>query len=99
MTQESARWDARRHVLLQCVGTAHASKPEFLSGKIETNTTFLICSDGFVNELSEHEIEKAFHPTMLRNNDDVKEACETLTRLAIKRGEKDNITVIGVVVE
>lgn len=98
MTQERARRDARRHVLLQCVGTMNVSKPEFFSGRIEANTTFLICSDGFVHELSEREIKEAFLPEMLQKKEDVEEACKELTHLAIERGEKDNITVIGVVV-
>ncbi len=99
MTQESARRDARRNVLLQCVGTMNASKPEFLSGKIDKNTIFLMCSDGFTHELSEEEIKEAFLSKVLHKKEEVEETCKRLTHLAMERGEKDNITVIGVVAE
>ncbi len=98
ITEDKARSDVRRNVLLQCVGTVNASKPEFLSGRIDKNTTFLMCSDGFVHRLSEQEIQENFLPKGLLKKGDVEETCKRLTHLAMERGEKDNITVIGVVV-
>lgn len=99
MTEEAAKEDVRRNVLLQCVGTLAASSPQFLSGRIKNNTTFLMCSDGFVHKVSEQEIQEGFSPEAMQKKRDIEEMCKRLTHLAMERGEKDNITAVGVVVK
>ena len=47
MTAIQARNDARRNVLLQCIGVNDIVTPDYVNGKICKNAAYLICSDGF----------------------------------------------------
>lgn len=98
LTEEEAKKDTRRNVLLQCVGTLGKAKPQLLSGSIEKSTTFVLCSDGFVHMIAEQEMRTHFVPEKFKKKQDVEDTCKTLTHVAMERGEKDNITVIGIVV-
>ncbi len=61
MTPEQAKNDARKNVLLQCIGTVNRVAPDFISGEYQAGNSFLICSDGFRHELSEREIYDYCH--------------------------------------
>lgn len=61
MTPEQAKNDARRNVLLQCIGTVKHVEPDFISGEYQTGDSFLLCSDGFRHELSEREMYDYCH--------------------------------------
>ena len=97
MTTEQAKFDLRRNVLTQCVGVSKELKPQFVSGKIKGDTTFLLCSDGLVHMVSEDEMYQCFRPDRIRHKGQVASNCRELTRLAMNRGERDNITVMGLV--
>ncbi|MCM1184594.1 MAG: protein phosphatase 2C domain-containing protein [Roseburia sp.] len=56
MTPEQAQNDSRRSVLLQCIGLGKPVEPDFISGRIKQGDSYLLCSDGFRNRLSEEEI-------------------------------------------
>lgn len=98
MTAEQSKTDARRNVLIQCVGTSGEVYPQLLSGEITDNATFLLCTDGFMHMVSEQEMWEHFAPEKLWRKEDVEKACRELTRVAMQRGEVDNITVVGIVV-
>lgn len=98
ITKEEARIDPRRNVLLQCIGASKVVCPQFESGEIIEDTAFLLTSDGFVHEISEHEIYQKFSPQHLENQELISEECENAIQLVKDRGEKDNITVIAIVV-
>lgn len=61
MTPEQAKNDARKNVLLQCIGTVNHVEPDFISGEYQIGNSFLLCSDGFRHELSEREIYDYCH--------------------------------------
>lgn len=61
MTPEQAKNDARRNVLLQCIGTVKHVEPDFIRGEYQTGDSFLLCSDGFRHELSEREMYDYCH--------------------------------------
>lgn len=61
MTPEQAKNDARRNVLLQCIGTVRHVAPDFISGSYHFGDSFLLCSDGFRHELSEREMYDYCH--------------------------------------
>lgn len=98
LTQEESKWDARRNVLLQCIGTVGQVHPQLLSGKVRENTTFVLCTDGFVHRVSEQEMLGYFEPEKLQQKEDIEKACRELTQTVRQRGEEDNITVVGIVV-
>ena len=61
MTPEQAKNDARKNVLLQCIGTVNHVEPDFISGEYQAGDSFLLCSDGFRHELSEREMYDYCH--------------------------------------
>lgn len=61
MTPEQAKNDARKNVLLQCIGTVRHVEPDFVSGQYQAGDSFLLCSDGFRHELLEREIYDYCH--------------------------------------
>ncbi|MCD7774137.1 MAG: protein phosphatase 2C domain-containing protein [Clostridiales bacterium] len=96
ITEEQAKKDSRRNVLLQCLGAAKNIRTEYTSGKIGRNTCFLLCSDGFVHELDKKEIYGLLSPNLIKNEQDIKNALTGLVDLNKKRGETDNITALCV---
>ncbi len=99
LTKEQAKKDPRKSILLQCVGASEVIEPQFEVGFIREDATFILCSDGFVHELTENEISRYFRPDILLNKNYISEVCENMVRLAMDRGERDNITVVGIVVK
>lgn len=97
LTKDQARVDSRRNILLQCVGASDMVKPQFAHGIVSGNVTFLLSSDGFVHHITEDEIYEYFHPEMLSSKEQLTGLCESATKLLMKRGESDNITVIAIV--
>lgn len=99
LTKEEALVDPRRSVLLQCVGASSVVEPQYEKGTITGETTFLLASDGFIHMISEEEIYQYFRPEALTDKGKITEICEEATCLVKKRGERDNITVVAVVVK
>ncbi len=99
ITRKQAEHDPRRNMLLQCVGASAFIQPQMMKGRVTEETTFILCSDGFVHCLSSEEIYHKFRPEALQNKEDVAKACRSLSRLVMERGERDNITVIGIVLK
>lgn len=99
LTEKKAKYDRRRNQLLQCIGVRGEIQPEFFEGDIKTEETFLLCSDGFVHEVSDREIWKKLKPNRVRNNEKIQENLRKLVELVIQRGETDNITAVTVRME
>ena len=58
------------------------------------NDVFFLCSDGFVHELEDEEIEAFFRPALLEDQASIKRSLKDAVALVKKRGEKDNVTVV-----
>lgn len=99
LTEEQAVMDSRRNILLQCVGASEMVKPQFESGKIAKEVTFLLSSDGFVHMITEEELYEYFHPEILKNKEQLTKICRSTTKLLMNRGESDNISVIAIAVK
>lgn len=93
MTEEQAKTDPRRSVLLQCVGASPVVQPEFTKGDIEPNSVYMLCSDGFRHQISDREMLDKIGPWAVRDEEDMKYGCIYLTELVKNRKETDNITV------
>ncbi|MGN0437203.1 MAG: PP2C family protein-serine/threonine phosphatase [Lachnospiraceae bacterium] len=98
LTEEEAKVDPRRSVLLQCIGASMVIEPQYESGLIKEDTVFLLCSDGFVHFIDNHEIQANFSPGRIHDKDHGELVCEHWINTVTSRGEKDNITVVAVVV-
>ena len=94
MTEEEALTDPRRNVLLQCIGASQNVKPDFVEGKVENESSFLLCSDGFWHKITELEIYQALSNSKWNSKGQIEEKLHQLIQLNMKRGETDNITVI-----
>lgn len=98
LTEEEAKTDPRRSVLLQCVGASMIIEPQYEEGLIQEDTVFLLCSDGFVHFIDENEMKQAFSPGKLEDKEQGNMICENWIQKVMERGERDNITVVLVVV-
>lgn len=94
MSEQEAKSDARRSMLLQCVGASQAVAPDFYCGVLAPGTEFLLCSDGFRHEISEEEIYGALHAGGECRERDMQEKLCYLTELVKRRQETDNISSV-----
>jgi len=99
ITPEQAECDPRKNMLVQCVGASVVIEQQMVTGTIMEDATFILCSDGFVHKLSQDEIYKNCRPELLKSKKDVTHVCARLSRLAMERGERDNVTVVGIVLK
>lgn len=92
MTEEEARNDKRKNILLQCVGASDEVYPELVYGEPKKDAVYMLCSDGFRHEISTEEIFRYFMPQELVNTDIMYQRTTMLIEENKKRGERDNIT-------
>jgi serine/threonine protein phosphatase PrpC len=90
LTPEKVANHPIRHVMSQAVG--QGVENIFLKiEKVEQNDTFLLCSDGLYDMVSDNEIRDT-----LLQNPAVKDQCRSLVARALKNGGRDNVTVMVV---
>lgn len=94
MTPEEALVSPQRNILLQCVGVTPSMAPDFFYGEFESNTSFMICSDGFRHLISPQEILNEFRPSSLGDENDMRRRIRSLIELNKIRMEADNITAL-----
>ncbi len=94
MTSEEAMKDARRNMLLQCVGASKYIEPEFRFGHTNSDTVYMLCSDGFRHTLKEQEMFHYLNPKRLMTERDMLENSTYLTEVNKLRQEQDNISVV-----
>lgn len=93
MTEEEAKLDKRRNVLLQCVGASDEVYPDMFFGEVKENALYMLCSDGFRHEISSEEIFEKLKPEIILNESLMQENAKSLIELNKVRKEKDNISV------
>lgn len=93
LTPQEAKRHPRRNTLLQCVGASKILEPDILFGRIEYDTVFLLCSDGFWHYLSDDMLQQLFSPYEISSKRAVDTRCRTAIQKVISSGEKDNISI------
>lgn len=93
MTAEQAKKDKRKNMLLQCVGASDILEPDVLVGDTKEGV-YMLCSDGFRNEVTKREIFEAFNPVKLVSCETMHSNARRLIQLAEQRQEMDNISVV-----
>ncbi len=93
MTEEQARTDRRRSILLQCVGASRNMRPDMIYGRTRKGA-YMLCSDGFRHEITPAEIFDSLNPINLLNKEAMHNNAKYLITLVKKRRERDNISVI-----
>lgn len=96
LTAEEAKTDARRSVLLQCIGASEEVCPDLFFGDTKWNAVYMLCSDGFRHEITRQEIHQYLNPNVMTDPDGMKRNMEALIDLNKQRQERDNISVISI---
>ncbi|MFD0681723.1 MULTISPECIES: PP2C family protein-serine/threonine phosphatase [unclassified Paenibacillus] len=93
LTRQQARKHPKRHVLLQCLGMQKELKLIKRTGFFTKHNTFLLCSDGFYNRVSDMGIER-----LLREGEqmqpDLQNICDLLIDKALDKRSNDNISLL-----
>ena len=95
ITEEQAKIDPRRNVLLQCIGATKEIEVVFSTGDVQENTVFMLCSDGFYHQITEEELALNLNPETMKNDQQLKDKVVELVELVKARKEVDNISVIA----
>ena len=93
MTEDQAKTDKRRNLLLQCVGASKNVDPQVICGTAEKGA-YMICSDGFRHEVTPGEIYESLNPINFMNENAMHNNAKYLIELVKSRQEKDNISVV-----
>ncbi len=94
LTEEEAKVDPRRSVLLQCIGASEVVSPAMYYGEVKLNATYMLCSDGFRHEITKEEIYEALNPEVLTDINIMDNNTKYLIETDKERQEKDNISVV-----
>lgn len=92
LTCEEASQDQRRNILLQCIGASQVVKPDYYTGTVESESIFLLCSDGFRHVVREEEMFRHLDPRKLKSEQAMKKGLLYLTEVNKSRKETDNIS-------
>ncbi|MBL8059390.1 MAG: serine/threonine-protein phosphatase [Chthonomonas sp.] len=93
MDREAAEQHQFRHVILQAIGGDNDLSPDLYEDELQSGDTFLICSDGLTNHLSNPQI----HEMMTEAGPS--ESCWQMVNAALADGGSDNCTAMVVKVE
>lgn len=96
ITEEQAKVDSRRSVLLQCIGASDNVYPDMFFGDTVNNAVYMLCSDGFRHEISPEEIFAYLNPNVMVDADGMTANIRALIDTDKQRQERDNITVVAV---
>jgi serine/threonine protein phosphatase PrpC len=89
LTRKEAEMHPGRNVITRALGCGEELQIDTYCFQIEDNDSYIICTDGLTNMLSENEIKE-----IVENSKDPQHACDQLVRKANENGGEDNITVI-----
>ena len=93
MSEEEAKTDERRNVLLQCVGASDEVYPDMFFGDVKQNAVYMLCCDGFRHEITPAEIYEKLQPNVLLDENSMNQNARFLIDLNKQRQERDNISV------
>ena len=96
---EKARSHPKRNVILQSVGTQSELQPVFSRGGYQVGDAFMVCCDGFRNELFDDELIDAFGRLQEASDMDIHNTIAGTIKLVLGRGERDNITAVALSVQ
>lgn len=88
LSEEEVKKDARRHMILQCIGITDEVDPVFTRGE-EIADSYLLCTDGFWDKTELTEMT-----AILSDAAPSEEKVQQQIELLKERNEKDNITAV-----
>lgn len=96
LTEEQAKIDARRSILLQCVGASDVVYPDVFIEDIKQDAVYMLCTDGFRHEITDQEIYGYLNPSVMVDPQGMKQNMDSLIEINKQRQERDNITVLTI---
>lgn len=96
ITAPAADLNSKKHVLLQCIGVSRRLMPDFICGQIDAKASYLLCSDGFRNAVSDKELTCFCKPKRNMSQSQMRNQLQRLVELNKQRGERDNISAIWI---
>lgn len=96
ITEEQALHHPQRNILLQCLGAGPMIDPVFTQGTVASEGLYLLCTDGFVHEVSHSEMAQTLGSLPLHSTgkDGMTRVISDITETCMTRGETDNITAV-----
>ncbi len=91
ISDEEARTHPRRNIVTRALGIEPTVRADVWSLPVVRGDRFLLCSDGLVDEVPDHEISD-----LVGAVDDPQRLAEQLVDMANRHGGRDNITVVVV---
>lgn len=91
MTPEQALTHPSRNVISRALGAEQTVEIDMKTIMFETNTKFLVCSDGVTRHIPDEELRSI----LIDENDDFS-ICQTIKSLCYERGAQDNLTAVVV---
>lgn len=88
MRPESARLSPYAHLLTQCVGLEDEPEPQVLDGVSAAGDAYLLCTDGLVGMLDDHEVARILG----NGTGEPEDPLQALIEAANEAGGHDNIT-------
>lgn len=89
ITPEQAWVHPQRNILTRAVGTAQFVKAATGVCAWGEGDIIMLCSDGLHGSVKDEDMER-----ILSSTNDLLDACDMLTEMALNNGSKDNITVV-----
>ena len=89
ITREEARNHPRRNIITRALGTPGENAPDLLAADMEKGDLWLLCTDGLTGMVCDEEIAR-----VLRTGDPLDKMADTLMKMALAAGGRDNVTLI-----
>lgn len=86
---EEAEVHPQRNIITRAIGSDREVEIDVFVEEVLPTDRYLLCSDGLTSMLNDNEITE-----VLRDKEDLEEACRELVEWANDRGGTDNITVV-----
>ena len=90
ITEEEARTWPRRNVITRAIGVSAKPACDKVTGRLQPDDCFVLCSDGLTEHLEDDEIAD------FAGRLPPKDACRAMIEETLRRGARDNVTVITV---
>lgn len=93
LSPEDAEGHPMSHILARAMGVRDTVEVDVIADETESGDVFLLCSDGLMARVEDHEIES------MMGEEDATTRVQRLVKLTLDRGAPDNVTLITVDVQ
>lgn len=91
ITKEEAKNHPKKNMITRAVGSSSIIEMDLMVKEYNENDILILCSDGLTNMVSDIEIME-----IMKDENDLQNACGRLVELANEKGGLDNITVVAI---